>query len=256
MNVFPRNLKPTIFFLMGFILNDPLIAMQVEPLLIEMGSSGSRSAATMTVINDGPNQLPIEIAMERLHLHLDKSPSTEPSDDAWLVFPPQVIIPPGGQQNFRLQWLGEPELAKSESFYLAVKQVPIEMPEGNSGIQLVYNIRALINVAPLNSTANLNVSSAEIIVDDEKIAKASLVFENTAARHAMLSNHDLSLTLIDKDGKRFWSRDLARGEIFQTIGVGLVQPDKQRRILLPLHLPKKAIEDGVRLVASVKASGS
>lgn len=249
----PRQAK-IVFFLITLFQN-PLYAMKVQPLLVEMQSVGNRSVATINVVNDGANQLPVEVSVEQLFLDVDGKSKHEPAEDDWLIFPPQALIPPGGQQNFRLQWLGEADLDKSRSFHLAVKQVPVKMPEGQSGIQLVYNIRALVNVAPPNAESDLQVSDVTIDNIDDKQARISLLLDNPSRTHAMLSNHELSISLIDEAGKSFWSYQLSSNEIFQTIGAGLVQPGNQRRFQLPIELPDEAGNSGVKVAVSINESG-
>lgn len=253
---FPLKINIGWLFVLLICLSSPIQAMRVQPLLLEINSNKNGAAATINVFNDGPNQLPLEITMEHLTLNFNGRSQVEPADESWLVFPPQVIIPPGGQQNFRLQWLGEPLLEKSQSFYVAVKQVPVVMKEGQSGIQLVYNIRALVNVAPPNSRSNLIVNKAEVITDKNQTARISVVLDNAAQRHAMFSDHELALELTDQKGKTFWSYELSSNEIFQTIGGGLVQPGKQRIFTLPINLPEQASETGVTVNASVKEKSS
>lgn len=229
-----------------------LFAMRVHPLLIEMESVGRTSSATLSVGNEGANKLPVEVAVERLTLDENAQASYSPADDDWLIFPPQTIIPPGGQQNFRLQWLGEPELAQSQSYHVVVKQVPVALPEGQSGIQLVYNFRALVNVAPPGVKPELVVLESTIVKDKDDQPRIALLLENKSPAHGLLTKHEVKLKLTDAQGKTLWKYQLLRDEIFQRIGAGLVQPDNKRRFVLPLDLPETAGNIGVKVEASVR----
>ena len=48
----------------------------------------------------------------------------------FLVVPPQALMPPGATQNFRIQWVGEPQLCESQSYML-----PVELPANVTQVQ-------------------------------------------------------------------------------------------------------------------------
>ena len=68
-----------------------------------------------------------------------------------LVFPPQAMIQPGQTQTFRVQYVGDPDLAQSKHYYVTVAQLPVKLPEGQSAIQILYNFQVLVSVAPLGA---------------------------------------------------------------------------------------------------------
>ena len=251
-----KKKKAWILSLMIGLFSPSLYAMSVQPLLIEMQSIGRASTATLKVGNEGANPLPVEVVVERLTLNENGESSYEPAEDEWLVFPPQMMIAPGGHQNFRLQWLGEPELKQSHSYHVVVKQVPVKMAKGQSGIQLVYNFRALVNVAPPNSRSELQTVAATLKADEQAQPRISLTLENLAARHALMSNHDLILSLVDAQGKTQWKHKMTAKEVFEQVGAGLVQPGHRRRFILPLDLPEAAKQPGVTVQARVRHAKS
>src|SRR3546814_18237806 len=69
-----------------------------------------------------------------------------PADEQFLVFPPQRIVPPQSQQVFRVQYIGEPELATSEIYYMQIRQIPVDIAAGQSQVQIVVNFNVLVNV--------------------------------------------------------------------------------------------------------------
>src|SRR3546814_11195409 len=88
-----------------------------------------------------------------------------PADDQFLIFPPQGVRPWGGRQVVRLQWVGNPDLAASEAFYVSVEQLPVALEPGETEtvaaqVQILYNMRALVVVAPPGAKPDVTVGSA------------------------------------------------------------------------------------------------
>ncbi len=83
-------------------------AMTVSPTHLEMVSIGSAARGRITVTNTDDHPLAVEAIMHRAILDERGVPKTSVAEDDFLIMPPQAIIPPGGTQNFRVQWLGEP----------------------------------------------------------------------------------------------------------------------------------------------------
>ena len=122
--------------------------MSVTPIQVEMTSTGGAGRSQVTVTNDSNEPLPVEVAIEKLSLEEDGDRKLTKAGDNFLVFPPQAMIAPGSSQVFRLQWVGEPMIAASESYLLSVNQVPVKMPAGKSAVQIVMSFGVIINVAP------------------------------------------------------------------------------------------------------------
>ena len=151
-----RKLLTAMMVLMGP-LSMEARAFTVSPLQLEMTSAGQRSRGQITVVNDGETPMPVEAVVQRLSLDEAGRQTTSKAGEEFLVMPPQAIIPPGATQNFRIQWLGEPMLAKSESFVLAISQVPVKLEKSKPRVQVVMALGVMINVAPPEGAPALNV---------------------------------------------------------------------------------------------------
>jgi len=221
-------------------LPDSAEAMKVRPLHLEMKSVGSDSRSTLQVINDGANPLPVEIVVSEFELERDGEQIRKPAGDNWLVFPPQAMIGAGSTQTFRIQWVGDPEIPESRSYIFSVNQVPVQMPEGQSGVQVVFNFATIVNVAPPRGSAALEVVEAGFGTDNKGQRRPAVTFRNPTNVHALASKGTISLS---GDG---WSATLGPAEL-RNMGLGLVQPGKTRRLLIPVDVP-----DGVsRISASI-----
>lgn len=210
----------------------PIAAMVVAPIHVEMTSVGSGGRAQVTVTNDSSHPLPVETSVQKMMLDESGGHTLSKAGDDFMVFPAQALIPAGGTQVFRVQWVGEPMLAESQSFILAITQIPLKMPNGKSGVQVVASLGVNINVAPPQGVASLKLVSAGIATDKGGKRQPTITVENPTKTHTLLPQYTIRLS-----GDGGWSRTMAVGELSGTIGIGLVQPGKRRKFILPVDLP-------------------
>lgn len=147
-----------------FILVPAAYAMRVSPMVIEMETSGTDAVARIEVQNINAGKLAFETRVYRMEIDKDGKITETPADDKFLIFPPQGALPPGGRQVIRLQWVGDPELATSQAYYVAIQQLPVAFEPGtdeaaSAQVQVLYNMRALVVVAPPGAKPNVNASS-------------------------------------------------------------------------------------------------
>jgi fimbrial chaperone protein len=207
---------------------EPSFAFSVQPTQVEMISAGQRARSQVTVTNDGPAAMPVELTVESLSIDEKGTSRTSAGGDSFLIFPPQALIAPGASQVFRLQWVGEPQMAKSESFMVSVNQIPVASPKGRSTVQIVMSMGVVVNIAPAEGHADLKIVDAAVAMDKGK-RHVALTVENPSNVHALLPDARIKLS------SGTWSATLGRGELGNTIG--LVQPGKKRRFILPVDVP-------------------
>ena len=137
-------------------------AMTVQPVVIDMQTAGRQMSSVITVENTFATPLPVELSVQELELTPDgvKQTGVDPGD--LMIFPPQALIEPGQTQTFRLQYVGDPALAKSKHYYITVAQLPVKLPEGQSAIQILYNFQVLVSVAPAGVKPQITVQSATV----------------------------------------------------------------------------------------------
>jgi fimbrial chaperone protein len=208
-----------------------VLAMAVEPLLLDLTSSGRTAQQSVKVINNEARPLPVELSVSRLELGLDGEQKTASSADEFLIYPPQAMIPKGGSQVFRIQWIGEPDIPKSRSYQLMVSQLPVKMAKDQNGIQIVMSFGVTVNVAPPAGKSDLVVTGASPVTDKDGKRRASLTVKNPGNKHAYLRQ-----SLIELSGAG-WSAQMTPALFAQKVGFGIVQPGKERRFLLPIEVP-------------------
>jgi fimbrial chaperone protein len=141
------------------------------------------------------------------------------------------MVAPGATQNFRIQWVGDPQIKTSQSYSFSVNQVPVKMPAGQSGVQVVFNFATIVNVAPPDGKSSIDVVSSGVGADEKGKPRPILIVKNPGDAHAKLTDATIKLSGGD------WSETLRPDVLRQKIGVGLLQPGKTRKFLLPVDLP-------------------
>lgn len=207
----------------------PVVAMGVTPVHIEMTSSGGRGQVTVT--NDGSTPLPVEPVVQKLALDESGESSLTAAGDDFLVFPAQAMIPAGGTQVFRIQWVGEPMLSESQSFIVSFNQVPVKLVEGESGTQVVMSLGVMVNVAPPGSVPDLRVVATSVANGKGGKRYPAITVENSSKTHALLSEASIALS------SGGWTEAMSDAQVRNKIGIGLVQPGKRRRFVIPIELP-------------------
>jgi fimbrial chaperone protein len=214
-----------------FLFAAPVQAMSVTPIVLDLSTSGGKNSGQIAVVNDGSKQLPVEIVVSRLDMDERGEITTKPASGDFLVLPPQALVPPGGTQSFRLQWVGDPQIKASQSYVFSVNQVPVKLPAGTSGVQVVFNFATIVNVAPLGGKAEINLVKAGVGKDDKGKTRPELTVKNPSNVHAKLTDATIKLS------GGAWSQTLSPEQLRTLLGIGLIQPGKTRRFLIPVDVP-------------------
>lgn len=236
-----------LFVSLGLLIS-PAQAMRVSPMVIEMDSSGSGAVARIEVQNVNPGRLAFETRVYRLKFDENGQITEEAADEDFLIFPPQGALAPGGRQVVRLQWVGQQELPASEAYYVAVEQLPVALePMGSetvgAQVQVLYNMRALVVVAPKGAKPDVEAKSvnagafrlppAEGQTEDRIVEGVRITLKNEGRRHAMMSNFGWKLEGTDPEGN--WLRvDLTPAELSEAVGTGYVPALGERSFDLPI----------------------
>jgi len=214
-------------------------AMTVQPVILDLQMAGRQMGGQIRVENTGVSPLPVEIRLVEAELLPDTVKASDRLTDDLVAIPAQAIIPPGATQAFRIQYVGDPEANKSRHYYAEVSQLPVEIPGGQSTIQVLYNFQAMVNVESITATdPDLSVQSATIVAPTDPQQKPRIAFtvKNSGGNYGYLSNGSLTATQRDASGKEVFRRTLSGNDIQQMIGFGLVGPETTRQFVVPIDL--------------------
>jgi P pilus assembly chaperone PapD len=206
-------------------------AMSAYPLVLELQSAGRAMSGTLRVTNDGVTPMPVEFKISRIEINEDGTSASTPAEKEFIVFPPLATVQPGKTQAIRVQWAGNAQLEKSQSYIFSINQLPIKFPETKSGMQLIFNFAVVVDVAPVGATATLNLVSSEVFKDSSGERRPRITVENKGNRHVSLGDASIAL----RGGS--WTKTITGPEIKQMMGVALVQPGKRRRFTIPIAVP-------------------
>jgi fimbrial chaperone protein len=213
-------------------------AMAVSPVVVDLEPAGRRASQVVTVENRYARPITLEMRVQRAEYTDDGVRGTGEASDDLVVFPPQAIIPANGTQAVRIQYVGDPSLPRGQHYFVTIAQLPVDMPEGESGVQLLYNFQVVVGVNPTKVRPAIAIEQASIITDtgDGK-PRLALTLTNASAAYGYLSGGSLRIVQRDTAGATIFERTLSPEQVTQEIGYGLVGPGQTRRITTPMILP-------------------
>jgi fimbrial chaperone protein len=232
-----RSLRCLTLGLFAFFAPLSATAMTVQPVVIDLTTLGQGMSQVVTVENTFANPLPVEIRVEGLDFDANGAKGNGKDDNNLLVFPQQALIQPGQKQAFRVQWVGDPALMRSQHYFVTIAQLPVQLPDSQSAIQILYNFQMLASVAANGKVPALRVLSAQTVAGADNKQTVTMEVENSADTYGYLSQGRLTVVAKDATGKDVLRRTLDASEIQQTIGFGLIGPGQRRRVALPVEVP-------------------
>lgn len=208
-------------------------AYQVSPMIYDMKPSGQGASAVIRVANTNAAPITIEVVAEKRIFDEKGTESREPADKDFVLFPPQGIVQPGATQAVRVQYVGSPQLDKSVTYTITVKQVPVKLPnDGKSGVQFVFNFSTVANIVPDGAKAQVETVS---LTPAGKLLKLTLhntgnKYANLAQSKVALTGNGFNMTIKDEDWRK-------------ALGSSWILPGGTRVVELPK--PDKAPADGL-----------
>lgn len=212
-------------------------AMTVQPVIIDLTTTGSRVSTVVTVENTFDTPLPVELRAVEADFNAGGLVASAREAKDLLIFPPQALIPPGRTQAFRVQWVGDPEIKQSKHFMLTVAQLPVKLPAGQSAVQILYNFQVIISVAAPGVKSAVRIVSTEATKGGDGKNRLTLNLANDSATYGYLSDGTLKVVETDAAGKEVLRKTFSGAEIQQQFGYGLVGPNQTRRLQTPIELP-------------------
>lgn len=212
-------------------------ATSVQPVILDLTAAGRKTSTTVEVENNFKTQLPVELKVEEADFVDGELRANGKASDDLLIFPPQALIEPGRTQNFRVQYLGEPAIKVSRHYVVTVTQLPVQLPDTETAVQVLYNFQVFVGVAPIAGKPAIRVTGAEIMTADDGTPHAVLLLENTSNTYGYLYTGTVKIRQTDASGKEIYQKTFNNAEVQEQIGYGLVGAHQKRRLVTPLVLP-------------------
>jgi fimbrial chaperone protein len=235
-------------------------ASRVSPMILELEPQGRASIARVDLVNDGLRDIPYEVQMMRGVISPEGQLELTPADEEFVVFPAQTIVESNSQQVFRIQYVGEGARDKSEVFYMAIRQIPVEFDPGVNQIQMVVNYNVLVNVVPEGAQPEPVVLSAQMgsrmipgapdaenpTAEPEPVEQRGITVDigNNGNRFYLAGLADWSISGTTVSGQPF-ERNFRGDEASRLIGVGVVAPGANRIFFLPTD--DELVDDSLKI---------
>lgn len=231
----------------------PATALNVQPVIVDLLSAGRRSSTVVTMQNSFTTTVPVELIarpVEMVDGELQELTDVEASD--LLIFPAQATIEPGQSQAFRVQWVGDPEIDRSRHFYVSIAQIPVQLPENENAVQVLYTFKVLVNVGAPDAVPSLHLKSADIQTDTDGKSHPVISVENTGKTYGYVGRGRMTIIQRDAAGLEVFRQSFEPDDIQRLMGLGLVPSGTTRRLPINLDLPRA---DGVLTVEIAEVEG-
>lgn len=227
----------------------------VEPLLLEVAPN---QAASMRMRNSSDKPVTVEVAVFERLIDENGVQTRRPADDDFLILPPQAVVPGKSLQVFRLQSVTPPE-SKSRSYFVSIRQVPVQLPAlegGGARVQLLFAFDSAVHVVPRNTkaepvfvsakpaTKTIEVPTDEFVTDEEgertrkfvkkEVPAVAVTVRNDGSKFFYLQNFRFTGNSADASGTTTALPDWSYDQIISAAGVTLVPPGATRTFTLPI----------------------
>jgi len=194
-----RSCRPILAFVAGsgvcflsFVLAaGAALAFSVLPPSQDVVPNAGLYNTLIQVVNTREEPLALELEIHERVFGADAAETLRPADDEFVIFPPQVIVPPGETQTFRIQYLGESLDGQSKSFRLYIGEVLAPLaPDEPQQIRQRTVFGAAIHLVPDGIRAEVRVASIETVTHDGA-TKTRVVLRNDGGRYVYLTDLDI-----------------------------------------------------------------
>lgn len=201
-------------------------AQRVTPMVFELDPIGSGSSKSLRIENTKEQSLTVEFVATKISLDEFGNESRTPADNDFLIYPPQALIPGGKTQIVKVRYIGDPTILESNAYRVSVNQLPVQVERGFQGVGVVVNFNTLVNVSPIDSTAQLSVIDIAKGADDQW----DILIENKGNRFSRLSKTVWQVTsTVDTSNTKL----IKKSEVADMTDKNLVIPNSTLRLSIP-----------------------
>ncbi|MBO9723326.1 MAG: molecular chaperone [Novosphingobium sp.] len=234
-----RVLRPLLSCLALLATTGPSLALNVQPVVVDLQTAGRRTSAVVTLQNTFPDTVPVEVTVHPVRVvdgELREAEDVE-SDDV-LVFPSQATLAGNQSQAFRVQWIGQPLEGESRHFYVTIAQLPVAMPESQNAIQVLHRFKVLVSVGTNGDTPSLKVVEAKVGTDAAGKPQPILTVANDGTSYGYVATNRMTVIERRADGSEAYRKTFEPEEIRESMGLGLVPSKASRVFPINVELPE------------------
>ncbi|GEA60846.1 fimbria/pilus periplasmic chaperone [Vibrio comitans] len=136
-------------FILTMLLSSMCMAYQVNPMFQLMEVVGSQSQSSYQISNDSPTAVLLEIRAYKVEFDADSQEALTPADEDFLILPPQMRIEAGGNQRFRIRYLGSNQINQTAVYRVIFEQIKTtEIETETSQVKFMFNFSTIAFVSP------------------------------------------------------------------------------------------------------------
>lgn len=216
----------------------PCLALNVQPVVVDLQTAGRRTSAIVTLQNTFPDAVPVEVTVHPVRV-VDgelREAEDEESDDI-LVFPSQATLAGNQSQAFRVQWIGEPKTGESRHFYVTIAQLPVAMADSQNTIQVLHRFKVLVSVGAAGDNPVFKVVETKIGQNADGKPQPVVTIANDGTSYGYVANNRMTVVERRADGSETYRKTFESEEIRESMGLGLVPAKASRVLPMNVELP-------------------
>lgn len=217
----------------------PSLALTVQPVIIDLLSTGRRASTVISLQNTFAETVPVEVTVHPVRIvdgELREFEDEEAED--LIVFPGQATLQGGQVQAFRVQWIGDPAPQSSAHYYVTVSQLPVAMPENQNAIQVLHRFKVLVSVGAPDAQASLKIASVAVRQGENGKNQPVLTVANDGDTYAYVGRHRMTVIQRAPGGEEVFRESFEPEQIQQRMGLGIVPSGQTRVLPINLDLPR------------------
>ena len=208
------------------------VAYDLQPIVIQLSPGGAGSSQTMTLTNTHQEAIAIEVKAFQRNQRPDGTDELVLDEEDLIVFPPQMVIPAGESQSFKVQWVGDSAPARELAYRIVTTQLPIkfntqEVNGRRADLAVNYRYEAALYIMPPGVQPEAELRSAKIVDSEDGDKQIELEIASIGTMRAILDNP--SLVISSTSGQ---SATLSGDEIYPLIGLNIL-PGNTRIVRIP-----------------------
>lgn len=174
----------------------PVMAHEVQPMISTVTPSGSGASFRLMIRNTDAMPITLEINPYRVTVDEAGTATRTPDESDVILFPPQTIVQPGGEQAIQVRYAGDPAVTEGRVYAIVVSQLPVDFSKVTNGdasqtqVKIGFDFVSHMVVQPGTARANLTITPVT------RQANGDLTFDvaNTGNGVALLRNAEWSLS--------------------------------------------------------------
>ncbi|MBN4067282.1 fimbria/pilus periplasmic chaperone [Simkania negevensis] len=211
-------------------------SFSIYPIVQVFDPKGSGSTQYFQLNNESNDPIAIELVVYERKMDLDGNDELTRADDAFNVYPTQVVLMGQEQQKVQVSWLGDSNIKQEVAFRLIAEQLPISLQdpeteerESKGGFRVLLRYYTALYVLPKSAKPNVVIVSIEKINEKNGQPQLAVTLANNGTAHTVLK--DFALQLSPREDRE--QKIMLVGKDIPEINRRTLLAKTQRRYILP-----------------------